>query len=264
MERLSARRRTSTRTRRGLVAELQIAKTLLGDETLALADDRCLDASVGFGVHPDGERGMPPAAAAGQPRRARPHRPGCSPATGRRHLGRQEHTMTDTTTRPLPVDRQALKAYMPARARVSVTPARAAIGRIDQAIAACREQITQRDELDHQLVSDLIGAAIAGDKLEPIAARMVPGDRPALDWRLEQLQQARLLAGHRLTQPSAPTRSTSHGSRRAPRSSVSGSCARAPTPRRTDSRPSSRSPPDTDPPVAPGKPGVRDQGAGAP
>ena len=32
----------------GLVAELRIAKTELGDETLALADDDCLDASAGF------------------------------------------------------------------------------------------------------------------------------------------------------------------------------------------------------------------------
>ena len=32
----------------GLVAEVRIAKTELGDETLALADDGCLDASAGF------------------------------------------------------------------------------------------------------------------------------------------------------------------------------------------------------------------------
>ncbi|OFB37966.1 hypothetical protein BA059_16860 [Mycolicibacterium sp. (ex Dasyatis americana)] len=36
----------------GLVAEVRIAKTPLGDETLALADDDCLSASVGFGVRP--------------------------------------------------------------------------------------------------------------------------------------------------------------------------------------------------------------------
>jgi HK97 family phage prohead protease len=46
----------------GLVAELQIARTAAGDETLALADDGLLDASAGFGV-PDGgetwpERGL--------------------------------------------------------------------------------------------------------------------------------------------------------------------------------------------------------------
>jgi phage head maturation protease len=34
----------------GLVAEVRIAKTLLGDETLALADEDCLGASVGFAV----------------------------------------------------------------------------------------------------------------------------------------------------------------------------------------------------------------------
>ncbi|WP_145013419.1 HK97 family phage prohead protease [Mycobacterium marseillense] len=32
---------------RGLIADIRIAKTLLGDETLALADDDCLSASIG-------------------------------------------------------------------------------------------------------------------------------------------------------------------------------------------------------------------------
>lgn len=40
----------------GLVAELKIAKTSLGDETLALADDHSLEASVGFAILPGGER----------------------------------------------------------------------------------------------------------------------------------------------------------------------------------------------------------------
>ena len=40
----------------GLVADLRIAKTPLGDETLALADDHALEASVGFAVMPGGER----------------------------------------------------------------------------------------------------------------------------------------------------------------------------------------------------------------
>jgi phage head maturation protease len=39
----------------GCVAELRIAKTLLGDETLALAEDKVLDCSVGFRVKPGGE-----------------------------------------------------------------------------------------------------------------------------------------------------------------------------------------------------------------
>lgn len=39
----------------GLVAELRIAQTPLGDETLALADDLSLEASVGFAVMPGGE-----------------------------------------------------------------------------------------------------------------------------------------------------------------------------------------------------------------
>jgi HK97 family phage prohead protease len=34
----------------GLVAEVRIAKTVLGDETLALAEERMVDLSVGFGV----------------------------------------------------------------------------------------------------------------------------------------------------------------------------------------------------------------------
>lgn len=40
----------------GLVAELRIAQTQLGDETLALADEGILDASVGFLPMPGGER----------------------------------------------------------------------------------------------------------------------------------------------------------------------------------------------------------------
>ena len=36
----------------GLVADLKIAKTLRGDDTLALAEDDCLSSSVGFGVRP--------------------------------------------------------------------------------------------------------------------------------------------------------------------------------------------------------------------
>jgi phage head maturation protease len=40
----------------GLVAELRIAQTELGDETLALADEDCLDASAGYlPIPPDGE-----------------------------------------------------------------------------------------------------------------------------------------------------------------------------------------------------------------
>ncbi|MBO0743666.1 MAG: HK97 family phage prohead protease [Candidatus Dormibacteraeota bacterium] len=39
----------------GLVAALRIARTQLGDETLALADDGCLDASAGFRPMPGGE-----------------------------------------------------------------------------------------------------------------------------------------------------------------------------------------------------------------
>ena len=40
----------------GLVAELRIAKTTLGDETLGLAEDQAVEASVGFAVMPNGER----------------------------------------------------------------------------------------------------------------------------------------------------------------------------------------------------------------
>jgi phage head maturation protease len=40
----------------GLVAECRIAKTPLGDETLALADEECLSASVGYGVVDDGQK----------------------------------------------------------------------------------------------------------------------------------------------------------------------------------------------------------------
>jgi HK97 family phage prohead protease len=40
----------------GLVAEIKIVQTPLGDETLALADAECLDASAGFLPMPGGER----------------------------------------------------------------------------------------------------------------------------------------------------------------------------------------------------------------
>lgn len=39
---------------RGLIAEIKIAKTVLGDETLALADDECLSSSIGFRCAPSG------------------------------------------------------------------------------------------------------------------------------------------------------------------------------------------------------------------
>lgn len=38
----------------GLVAQVRVARTALGDETLELADDGCLDASAGFQVKPGG------------------------------------------------------------------------------------------------------------------------------------------------------------------------------------------------------------------
>jgi phage head maturation protease len=41
--------------RRGLVAELRIARTALGDETLTLASEDCLSASIGFSVPVGGE-----------------------------------------------------------------------------------------------------------------------------------------------------------------------------------------------------------------
>jgi phage head maturation protease len=39
----------------GLVSDLRIAKTLRGDDTLALAEEDCLSASVGFGVLPSNQ-----------------------------------------------------------------------------------------------------------------------------------------------------------------------------------------------------------------
>lgn len=44
------------RSMNGLVTDVKIAKTLLGDETLALADEDCIGASVGYAVVGDGER----------------------------------------------------------------------------------------------------------------------------------------------------------------------------------------------------------------
>jgi phage head maturation protease len=39
----------------GLVSEVRIAKTVRGDDTLALAEDDCLSSSVGFGVLPSNQ-----------------------------------------------------------------------------------------------------------------------------------------------------------------------------------------------------------------
>ncbi|BDB44558.1 MULTISPECIES: HK97 family phage prohead protease [Mycobacterium] len=41
---------------RGLIAQIRVARTQRGDDTLGLAAERMLSASVGFGVHPGGER----------------------------------------------------------------------------------------------------------------------------------------------------------------------------------------------------------------
>lgn len=45
-----------TTDHRGLVADLRIARTALGDETLALAAEDCLSASIGFSVPAGGEQ----------------------------------------------------------------------------------------------------------------------------------------------------------------------------------------------------------------
>ena len=127
--------------------------------------------------------------------------------------------MTDTDApRPLPTDRQALKAFMPAEPECGVTQTRVAIGRIDKVIAACREHIIQRDEHDHQLVTDLIAAASPATSWNRSPPAWSPATGPTLDHRLDNSSTARLLAEHKLTRPSTTIRSTSHGSRHAPRS----------------------------------------------
>lgn len=40
----------------GLISEVRMAKTLLGDETLALAEDDCLSVSAGFAARPEDQR----------------------------------------------------------------------------------------------------------------------------------------------------------------------------------------------------------------
>jgi DNA-binding IclR family transcriptional regulator len=88
--------------------------------------------------------------------------------------------MTDTPTRPLPTTLAELRDhYLAAEPETSVSRTLTAIGRLDKAIAHVRELLTQRDERDHELVSELVGAAIAGNPLEPVAIKMVPGDRPS-------------------------------------------------------------------------------------
>lgn len=48
--------RFDTRDPRGLIADIQVARSTRGDDTLALATDKALSASVGFGVKPGGEQ----------------------------------------------------------------------------------------------------------------------------------------------------------------------------------------------------------------
>lgn len=107
---------------------------------------------------------------------------------------------TTTSDRPLPLDLATLRAhYFPPEPTTEVSRTQGAIDRIDRVITAVREEITRRDEQDRRLVSDLISAALTADKLEPIAARMAPADRPTLEHRFQQLETARLAASHQMT-----------------------------------------------------------------
>lgn len=108
--------------------------------------------------------------------------------------------MTATSNRPLPLDLATLRGYYyPLEPETSVSRGEIAIRRLDQVIAAVRQEITQRDEQERQLVSDVVSAAHTGDKIEPVALRMVPGDRPILEHRLAQLQNARTIADRERT-----------------------------------------------------------------
>ena len=109
-------------------------------------------------------------------------------------------TTETTTERPLPVDRQTLRAYMPDEPVSGVSKARTAITLLDTVIAAVREELTVRDEQDHRLVTDVVNTAMSGGRLDPVVARLVPGDRAALTHKLEQLHVARSLAGHKQTE----------------------------------------------------------------
>lgn len=107
-------------------------------------------------------------------------------------------TTTNPDTRPLPTTLAVLRShYLPSEPESSVSRALVAIARIDTAIAAARERLARRDEHERELVAELVNAAYTGDALEPIAARMVPGERPLLEHALAQLQAARQLASHR-------------------------------------------------------------------
>lgn len=107
---------------------------------------------------------------------------------------------TTITDRPLPMTLAELRQhYWPPQPESLVTECMVALRRIDELIAATREQLTQRDEMDHRIVSELIGAAIKGDPVQSIAAKMSLGDRPHLDRRFDQLQVARRLLWHKHT-----------------------------------------------------------------
>lgn len=110
--------------------------------------------------------------------------------------------MTDTTTtRPLPTTMAELRAHYfpPAPTDTAVTRSLAGIGRIDALIAAAHTQLEQLDQADRDAAIALADAALDGRPLEPLAARLTPGDRATAVHRLEQLHRARSVADHRHT-----------------------------------------------------------------
>lgn len=105
--------------------------------------------------------------------------------------------MSTTETRPLPTDWQTLRLYMPPEPPSTVSRCLEAIARIDRVIDQTKEAITLRDEADHKIVSDVVNASMGDGNLAPVAARINLGDRPQLEFKLQQLRVARSLAAHR-------------------------------------------------------------------
>ena len=93
-----------------------------------------------------------------------------------------------------------LKLYLPAEPTDStVANLKRELTRIDQLIAAAVAKVDEADRVVRAAVVELVDAATSTGPLEPLAARLTPGNRAEVVHRLEQLRQARHVAAHKLT-----------------------------------------------------------------
>ncbi len=106
--------------------------------------------------------------------------------------------MPDTATRPLPTDRQLLRAFLPAEPDDSgVSRALAGRQRLEQLVAASAAALDEHDRMSRAAVTALADAAMDGDNLAPQLAALVTDERPVLVEELEQLRAARAIITQR-------------------------------------------------------------------